>query len=152
MMGCMKSFTRGMGVFGTELVLAGLAVFPAVTAAAPADKEQAATTSSVAADAQVVARDPVTGQLRAATPEEMQALQQSRSSLARRSAAAAVPQAKFHWSGAQGARLTEEFMANVTVVRMPDGRMVELCVGELEPAAKVAPSQPAPKSDTLPTE
>lgn len=151
MMGCMKSFTRGTGVFVTELVFAGLAVLPAAAAAAPEDKEQAITTS-VPADAQVVARDPLTGQLRAATPEEMQALQQSRSSLARRSAAAAVPQAKFHWSGAQGARLTEEFMANVTVVRMPDGRMVELCVGELEPAAKVAPSQPAPKSDTLPTE
>lgn len=151
MMGCMKSFTRVMGVFVTELVFAGLVVLPAATVAAPAGKQQAVTTSAPA-DAQVVARDPVTGQLRAATPEEMQALQQSRSSLARRSAAAAVPQAKFHWSGAQGARLTEEFMANVTVVRMPDGRMVELCVGELEPAEKVAPSQRAPKSETLPKE
>jgi hypothetical protein len=101
----------------------------------------------IPADAQVVARDPVTGALRAATAEEVKALQRSRGAQAR---SGSPTSARYvHANGARGARLTDEFMNYSVVLRGADGKLVEICVQD--PSTVVAnPAQP--KSATLPTE
>jgi hypothetical protein len=99
------------------------------------------------ADAQVVARDPVTGALRAATADEVKALQRARGAQAR---SGSPTSARYvHANGARGARLTDEFMNYSIVVRGADGKLVEICVQD--PSTLVAaPAQAKPA--TLPTE
>lgn len=135
---------------GAEIVLFGVAAWPIAAAAGPAPGVDAAATvvAASAGDAQVVARD-ADGTLRAATPEEAQALQRSGASLRK---AAPTMQARAHWSGARGARLTDEFLSHSVMVKMPDGRLVELCVVDAQTAAAVSRSPSPAKSFGLPTE
>ena len=153
-----KSCARSVSVAGTGLALAGFAALPlqalahdGAEAAKPAQAQ-----APVDANAQVVVRDAATGQLRAATPEEAQALHSGRAGVAtlRKSAAAATPQARFHPSGARGARLTDEFMSYSVVVRQPDGSLATLCFESREEAdaALKAAASPVAKTSTLPTE
>lgn len=111
-----------------KLVLALLAALPAVAGA------QAIQSS---AEAMTVARDPHTGQLRAATAEDLQALNNGNGNANGRTIAAradaAPTQQKFHPSGAQGLRLTDEFMSSSVVTRGADGKLVMQC---LEPGHK----------------
>ena len=72
------------------------------------------------AQEQTVTRDAETGKLRAATPEEHQALAAKKAKFAMR-VAAPTALAKTHANGAHGARLTEEFMTTSVAVRQADG-------------------------------
>ena len=99
------------------------------------------------ADAQIVARDPVTGAVRAATADEVKALQRSRAAHARSGSPTSARH--FHSNGARGARLTDEFMSYSVVLRGADGKLVEICVED----PSIASAKPAQaKSATLPTE
>jgi len=154
-----KSCARSVSVAGTGLALVGIAALPLQALAHDGHAEAAKPAQAQApvdANAQVVVRDAATGQLRAATPEEAQALHASRAGVAtlRKSAVAATPQARFHPSGARGARLTDEFMSYSVVVRQPDGSLATLCFESREEAdaALKAAASPVAKTSTLPTE
>jgi hypothetical protein len=154
-----KSCARSVSVAGTGLALVGIAALPLQALAHDGHAEAAKPARAQApvdANAQVVVRDAATGQLRAATPEEAQALHASRAGVAtlRKSAVAATPQARFHPSGARGARLTDEFMSYSVVVRQPDGSLATLCFESREEAdaALKAAASPVAKTSTLPTE
>ena len=154
-----KSCARSVGVAGTGLALVGIAALPLQALAHDGHAEAAKPAQAQApvdANAQIVVRDAATGQLRAATPEEAQALHASRAGVAtlRKSAVAATPQARFHPSGARGARLTDEFMSYSVVVRQPDGSLATLCFESREEAdaALKAAASPVAKTSTLPTE
>ena len=154
-----KSCARSVGVAGTGLALVGIAALPLQALAHDGHAEAAKPAQAQApvdANAQVVVRDAATGLLRAATPEEAQALHASRAGVAtlRKSAVAATPQARFHPSGARGARLTDEFMSYSVVVRQPDGSLATLCFESREEAdaALKAAASPVAKTSTLPTE
>jgi hypothetical protein len=91
----------------------------------PALAQQAAGT----ADNLTVVRDPQTGQLRAPTAAELATLQAAGPRV--RSLHAPVvqrPLAKFHHSGAHGARMTDAFATAEVVVRKPDGTLESQCV------------------------
>jgi hypothetical protein len=107
--------------------LLGAAAAVALCACAlPAAAQQAQQEAASSMDAQTVARDAATGQLRAATPEEQAALAVLKA--ARQSRIAPKPTLqKFHTSGASGARLTDEFMTSSTAVRTPDGKIEMIC-------------------------
>jgi len=152
-----KSCARSVSVAGTGLALVGIAALPLQALAHDGHAEAAKATQAQApvdANAQVVVRDAATGQLRAATPEEAQALHSSRAGVAtlRKSAVAATPQARFHPSGARGARLTDEFMSYSVVVRQPDGSLATLCFESREAADAALKAAPVATTSTLPTE
>lgn len=127
------------------------AVLPLAAGAQAAPSAEAATAAvSAGGEAQVVARDPDTGKLRAATAEEVQALRSARAGLRR--SAAPIAEARSHWSGARGARLSDEFMNYSVVVKMPDGRLVELCVEDARTASSMPRAAVTAKSFELPTE
>lgn len=118
----------------------------AATLAAPAVMAQ---------DAQRVVRDAETGQLRAPTVEEANAM----SARAARAAstlrvAPATPLVKYHRSGATGARLTNEHLSHSVVSRNADGSLSEQCVtgAEAADAAVKSPAQPQRSAVELPTE
>jgi hypothetical protein len=126
---------------GASLVLAA-----ALPALAQTDAIKAAPT---AATNQVVARDAVTGELRAATADEAKALQGK----AKSRAVAAQPSLKSHAGGAQGVRLTDEFLNHVVVVRRADGSLVTQEYSSKADAEAAAKSPaPAAKPATAPTE
>ena len=134
----------------TPIALAAVVALATASLAAgaaegPAAPEQAAVGAS--ADAQVVARDPATGKLRAATAEEVQLLHRARAAQLR--GASPTSATHQHWSGARGARLTDEFMSYSVVVRTADGKLVEVCV---EDPSLTAAKPTEAKSSTLPTE
>ena len=96
-------------------------------------------------------RDATTGQLRAPTGEEAQALQQSRSSKQLRAAPAAMLPRQ-HVNGTRGARLTDDMMSYSVVVKRTDGSLQEICFDSREAAeAALKASPPVPKNDA-PTE
>jgi hypothetical protein len=106
--------------------LLGAAAVALCACALPAAAQQAHQEAASSMDAQTVARDAATGQLRAATPEEQAALAALKA--ARQSRIALKPTLqKFHSSGASGARLTDEFMTSSTAVRTPDGKIEMIC-------------------------
>jgi len=151
---CVRSLSTASG-----LMLVGLAVLPlqalANGGAAEAAKPAQALASVDATANQIVVRDADTGQLRAATPDEARTLHSSRpvaSSLRRSAAVAATPQARFHYSGARGARLTDEFMSYSVLVRQPDGKLAEICFDSKEAADEALKAAPIAKTTTLPTE
>ena len=133
----------GLGAAALGLAVPIAALAQSNTAAAPA-----ATEASVA-DAQIVVKDGDTGQLRNATPEEARALHSARPQARR---AAAVPESRAHWSGARGARLTDDFLSYSVLVKRADGKLVELCVEGGETTATLVKSAPPLKPATLPTE
>ena len=113
--------------------------------ALPAAAQQAQQEAAPSMDAQTIARDPVTGKLRAATPEEQAALAALKA--ARQSRIAPKPMIrKFHRSGASGVELNDEAMMSMTAVRTPDGKVQTICneVHDGQSAAHVhaAPNTP----------
>jgi hypothetical protein len=118
----LKSCTRALAAGSTALLLAGTALAQAETAPATA----ADTTSNM-----MVVRDAVSGELRAPTALEARALSPDRG----------VPGARLntlsrtHFSGARGARLSDQFMNHSVVARLADGSVVEQCFHTPEEAA-----------------
>jgi hypothetical protein len=110
---------------GLSLALLGLAAVPVGAAAQEAQQPAAAASS----DAMTVVRDAETGQLRHATAAEAQALQQPAGTRSLRAAAAppASTLRKTHPNGAQGLRLTDEFISAAVAVRKPDGGIEMQC-------------------------
>jgi hypothetical protein len=140
------------GAIGLGAVAVALGASMSATAQSSSTAAAAAEVSaSPSADAQIVVKDGDTGKLRAATPEEARALHAGRAS-ARAGRGGASPESRSHWSGAQGARLTDDFMSFTVVVKRADGKLVELCVEGAETTAKVVASAPQFKPATLPTE
>jgi len=140
------------GAIGLGAVAVALGASMSATAqSSPAAAAAADVSESPAADAQIVVKDGDTGKLRHATPEEARALHAGRAN-ARAGRGGASPESRSHWSGAQGARLTDEFMSFTVVVKRADGKLVELCVEGAETTAKVVASAPQFKPATLPTE
>lgn len=142
-----------MKPLGLVAALAAAAAVPAPALAAPeatSDAAQPVSTAS-AGDAQIVVRDAATGRIRVPTAEEAQALHNHSRAL-RRANSPAVPEAKSHWSGARGARLSDDFMTYTVVVKNADGSLVELCIEGTEATAKVLKSAPLAKPATLATE
>lgn len=119
-----KNFTEGM----QQVSLA--AVLTLATMGAQAQTEQSMR----------IAKDPVTGQLRALTAEEHKALdaagkgsvERSKSATARRESASAStePAQIVHGgpTGVRGVRMTDESMSQSIVVRRADGTLQEVCV------------------------
>ena len=107
---------------------AGLCLAVAGAFALPTASAQQAE-APAAQDSAIVVKDAVSGKLRAATPQESNALTapgQAKRSFAR--AAAPKPTlAKYNRNGAAGVRLTDEFISSATVVRAADGSLVHEC-------------------------
>ena len=142
----LRAGALGLGAAAFGLAAPMVAVAQSNPAAAPA----AAVSESPRADAQIVVKDGDTGRLRHATPEEAQALNSARPQA--RSRAAAATESRTHWSGATGARLTDDFMSYTVIVKRADGKLVELCVEGGETTATLVKSAPQTKPATLPTE
>ena len=136
------------GAIGLGAVAAALgAAMSASAQSSPPAAPAADVSQASAADAQIVVKDGDTGRLRHATPEEAQALHAARPRARR-----AAPESRSHWSGATGARLTDEFMNYSVVDKRADGKLVELCVEGGETTATLVKSAPQFKPATLPTE
>ncbi len=135
----------------TTLALASLACLAGTALAQTApDPAPAAVNPQVSL---VVVRDAETGQLRAPTAAELKALSESSAKTARR-ASPQRPLPKVHPSGAQGARLTDEFANYLVVVRRADGTLhTEHVEGrKAADAATRAATAPRPAPATAPTE
>ena len=141
----LRAGALGLGAAAVALAAPMLAAAQSSPAAVPA-----AVAETISADAQIVVRDGDTGRLRHATPEEAQALHSGRAQA--RSRAGALLEPRAHWSGARGARLSDDFMNFTVVLKRADGKLVELCVEGAETTAKVVASAPQFKPATLPTE
>lgn len=89
----------------------------------------------------VVARDPVTGQLRAPTAEEMREL-----NALRPQAAPVAPQVVVLPDGTKMIRLGDESMRYVVARRNPDGTLTQVCVEGAEAAAAAAQKPSSPSS------
>jgi hypothetical protein len=149
----LKAYARSAGTTGAVVMVAGVVALPLQAtaqdnpAATPAPAQGAVSATS----SQIVVRDAATGQLRAPTAEEAQALNSQSSQggqgaarqQRRASSAPSLPMPKAHADGARGARLTDEFMSYSVLVRQPDGRMAEVCFAtkeEADAAVKTPPS------------
>jgi len=147
----MLSFKKPLRAGAIGLGAVAVALGTSMSAAAQSSATAAPATDlseGPSADAQIVVKDGDTGKLRQATPEEARALHAGRAN----ARAGASMQSRSHWSGARGARLTDEFMTFTVVVKRADGKLVELCVEGGETTAKLVTSAPQFKSDNLPTE
>jgi hypothetical protein len=139
-----KTCLRMAGAAGASFLLAA-----ALPALAQSPAPQAAKAAPATPLSQVVTRDATTGELRAATPEEMKALQAK----APRRSTVAQPILRSHVSGAQGAQLPEEFMTYSVVTRGADGKLVtQEVTGKVAAEAAVKSPAPAAKPATAPTE
>ncbi|GAB3471374.1 hypothetical protein GCM10027321_43150 [Massilia terrae] len=111
------------------------ALFAALMAHAPARAQEG----------MVVARDPLTGELRAPTPAERKALNASpKASL--RAAAPVAPQAIVNPDGSRKVRLGERGQVYEVVRRAPDGKLTGQCV-QGEDAAGRALAKPVEARD-----
>jgi FKBP-type peptidyl-prolyl cis-trans isomerase len=142
-----KTCLRMAGAAGASLVLA--TALPALAQSPAPQATKAAAAAPAAALNQVVTRDATTGELRAATAEEMKALQAK----GPRRASAAQPIFRSHSSGAQGVQLTDESMTYSVVTRGADGKPVnqEFTSKAAAEAAVKSPATAA-KPATAPTE
>jgi hypothetical protein len=141
------------GAVGLGAVVVALAApMSAGAQSGPAAAPATDVAEAVSGDAQIVVRDGDTGKLRAATPDEARALHAGRAQARAARGGGASPESRSHWSGARGARLTDDFMSFTVVVKRSDGKLVELCVEGAETTAKVVASAPQFKPATLPTE
>ncbi len=119
---------------GIGLGLMCLAAMPAQAMAQDASIE-VIPESVDANDNVTVVKDATTGKLRAPTPKEHDDLQKKAAmNKANRRIAPAVTQQKWHFSGARGARLTDEFMSASVVVRQADGSLEKHCFDSNEAA------------------
>ena len=137
----MPGWTHSIAV----VAIVGSAAIPLAASALDAAADDNA--GAIPPTAQIVARDPVTGAVRLATPEEVQALHRSRGAQVRSGPPTSARHV--HPNGARGARLTDEFMTYSVVLRGADGKLVEICVED--PSTLAAKPAPA-KSANLPTE
>ncbi len=132
-----------LAVLGASLSLGVLADATREEAKAqkPAKKQATAATKK-AADNLVVTRDAVTGELRAATADEVRSLQGSQSlSISTSSDAASQPLMRSNTGSMLGARMTDETLSYSVVVRQPDGAIEQQCAqgkAGLEAALKPA--------------
>lgn len=125
---------------------AALALAVLAACALPAAAQQIGATDS--ADAMTVVRDADSGKLRAATGQEMQAMQAAKAKMALRFAPAPTLQ-KYHPNGARGVRLTDEFMSSSVAVRNPDGSVQMQC---LEPGHSALGAHAHPQANQPVTE
>lgn len=146
----MKPLRAGAIGLGAVAVALGAAM-SAAAQSAPAATPAADVSANSSGDAQIVVRDGDTGKLRHATSEEAQALHAGRAN-ARAARGGVSPESRSHWSGARGARLTDDFMTYSVIVKRADGKLVELCVEGGETTAKLVTSASQSKPATLPTE
>lgn len=149
-----KSFARSVSAAGTGLALASVAALPMQVIAHddhPATAVSAVEQSPVdASNRQMVVRDAATGQLRAVTAAEAQALMPKTG--AQRTGAQLKTLPRSHASGATGARLTDEFMSYSVVVRQPDGSLATLCFESREEADAALKATSVVKTNTARTE
>ena len=123
---------------------------PALAQSSPRPRLTAA--EAPVADAQIVVKDGDTGKLAPRDPRRSARAARRLGPHARAVPGGASPESRAHWSGARGARLTDDFMSFTVVVKRADGKLVELCVEGAETTAKVVESAPQLKPATLPTE
>lgn len=157
----------GIGLLALGLVRrratrrAGAVLALAASAALPAMAQDAAASTDVAisTDSQVVVRDASSGKLRAATPQETQALLKAAPHAnALRAGARAKPMQIRHWTGARGVRLTDDFLSHSIVVKQPDGSLAEACIegkADAEAAVRAAAQHHETRTEQrneLPTE
>lgn len=117
---------RVLHAAGTGLVLLSFTILP-IYAAADDDHAVDSSTEAVQSTDQItVVRDADTGKLRAPTAQEYATLHEKSAKHNARIAPAATLQ-KFHFTGARGARLTDEFTSAVVAVRAADGGIVQQC-------------------------
>ena len=143
----LKPHARGVSTLSVVLGAAAMSMGAHAQSTSSTGADQAESMAAPVADGQIVARDRETGKLRPANAEEMQLLQRHRTTLR-----AARMESRTHWSGATGARLTDEFMSYSVVVKRADGKLVELCVDGADGAAKVVAAPGVATSVSLPTE
>jgi hypothetical protein len=105
---------------------------------APATPESAAKPAAATAASLVAVKDPVTGQLRAPTAEEMEKL-----NALRPQAAPLAPQVVVLPNGTKMLRLGPESTSYAIARKNPDGSLTEICVEGAE-AAAAAQRSPAP--------
>jgi hypothetical protein len=146
-------FKKSAPALATCAALVGVAALPTLAVAhdeaSPAQKS--APVSSVSG--QTVVRDGASGQMRSANAEEAHALHaKGRSHAFAQRRAPATAMSRAHSSGAQGARLTDEFMTYSVLVRQPDGRLVSICFDSKEEAEAAVKASPVVKTATAPTE
>lgn len=133
---------RKLAALAVGLLLAGPGVLPSLAMA----QDATASTSH-----QVAVKDALTGELRAATAQEMRALSvQSTRMRSAYSPTSVLP--KVHSSGARGARLTDEFATYSVMVAQPDGKLVAMCVHSREEIDAALNAMPAAKTLSAPTE
>jgi len=95
-----------------------------------------------------IVRDPVTGQLRAPTPEEFQAIeaQELKAKSTTRAATPAAPGMVRRGDGSAKAVLDESQMSYAVVTRNADGSLTEHCVTGADAAQKVLSGKKEPLS------
>lgn len=121
--------------------LAGAMALPVLAQEVPAQLSRPA-------DAMTVVRDADTGQLRAPTAAEHEALRSAAGNQRRRALSAtaapvgaAASVMRYHATGAKGTRMPEELMSQAVMVRGVDGKLAALCVAskdDMEAAMKPA--------------
>ena len=119
----------------------GLLQFPNVRVV---DAPAMASTPSTTQAGWMAFKDPVTGELRAATAEELQTAAATRTfPAARRAAETAAPTSFASAGGGVGVTLDESFLQYSMVVRQPDGTLAEVCVTGPEAAEAVIKAGPS---------
>jgi hypothetical protein len=134
--------SRQLAVLAAGLLMAGACTLPGLALA------QDATAS---ASHLVAVKDAVTGELRAATAEEMRALS-AQSERMRSAYSPTRTMMKVHPSGARGARLTDDFASYSVMVAQPDGKLVAMCVHSREEIDAALKAMPTAKTLSAPTE
>lgn len=137
---------QAMSVGSLPIKHRSLALLLAASAIALSPASQAADAAALR-----VVKDPVTGQLRAPTPEEFKAMQEqeARERALTRSAAPTGPVLRRAANGAVGYRVGEAFMSFSVAKRNADGTVTMQCVPGAEAADKLLT---APQSSTAPTD
>lgn len=145
----MTAFLKSARVIGAAGAALALASAPAMAADATPSTPQPAAKAAVDSNAVTVVRDSATGELRAPTALEALVLENAG---ARNASGRLNTLARLHANGARGARLSNEMMNHVVLVRQPDGRLVEQCFdSRAEAEAAVRAGQIATQA-ALPTE
>jgi hypothetical protein len=163
------TFKSAARLVGTGLALASVVTLPALAentthqckpgtkAALSASKSPSTTAPLTTADGLIAVRDAETGELRAATAEEIAALRATAvagTGIKRDGAITSLdrPAPKVHSSGAVGTRLTDEFAAYSVAVRRADGSVeIEHVEGKANAIATVKAAKVAPAPAQLPT-
>ena len=128
---------KSLNAAGLCLALMGAAALPAQALA----QETAAADTATASQQQVVVRDAVTGQMRAATAEEYSKLDEIKANRDRNlRVARKVPTQRFHRSGAVGARMTDDYMSATVAVINKDGKVEMQCFDQHDAADAAAKS------------